>query len=129
MGFAKDKDNVQIECPIAVHFYMYVMTKKATTTCIFFLIWTDICCIIKADLMMVIFLWKKVEPFAGIVDSVRYDVPRVLFNLVPVGPFKHKKKRLNDVTVAGGWSSQWPLIFAVLTHLHQQFGMKKIDRY
>ena len=40
------------------------------------------------------------EPFAGIVDSVRLATPRVLFNMHAVGPFK-KKHRVNDVVVKG----------------------------
>ena len=42
----------------------------------------------------------QVEPFAGILDSVRFYVPRVLFNRNVVGPFL-KKRRANDVVSKG----------------------------
>ena len=45
------------------------------------------------------------EPFAGIVDSVRRAVPRVLFNFNAVGPFK-RKRRVNDLVVAGDVTQQ-----------------------
>ena len=43
---------------------------------------------------------RQVEPFAGIVDAVRLTIPRVLFNMQAVGPFK-RKRRMNDVVVKG----------------------------
>ena len=44
--------------------------------------------------------YRQVEPFAGIVDSVRLYVPRVLFNREAVGPFE-TKRRMNDIVVGG----------------------------
>jgi len=43
----------------------------------------------------------KVQPFAGIIDTVRHNVPRVLFNREAVGPFRYSR-RAQDV-VAAGW--------------------------
>lgn len=34
----------------------------------------------------------KVQPFAGIIDSVKWGVPRVLFNMHAVGPFKYQRR-------------------------------------
>jgi len=42
----------------------------------------------------------QVQPFAGIIDSVRWTVPRVLFNREAVGPFR-SNKRAQDVVAAG----------------------------
>lgn len=41
------------------------------------------------------------EPFASLVNSVRYNVPRVLFNRELVGPFSERRKRPWDVACAG----------------------------
>ena len=38
------------------------------------------------------FFTFKVQPFAGIIDTVRWTVPRLLFNRNSVGPFKHGKR-------------------------------------
>lgn len=40
------------------------------------------------------------QPFAGIIDTVKYGVPRVLFNWNAVGPFKNGK-RSQDVVASG----------------------------
>lgn len=45
-------------------------------------------------------LFHKVQPFAGIIDTVKYGVPRVLFNWNAVGPFR-AGKRAQDVVAAG----------------------------
>jgi len=45
-------------------------------------------------------LWFQVQPFAGIIDTVRWAVPRVLFNREAVGPFKYNR-RSQDVVAAG----------------------------
>ena len=52
----------------------------------------------------------QVEPFAGIVDSCRIYIPRILFNREAVGPFK-SKPRMNDVAVKGAQINQafWKL--------------------
>ena len=42
----------------------------------------------------------KVQPFAGIIDTVKYGVPRVLFNWNAVGPFR-SGKRNQDVVATG----------------------------
>ena len=42
----------------------------------------------------------QVQPFAGIIDTVRYDVPRVLFNRDAVGPFRYSR-RIHDVVAPG----------------------------
>ena len=41
------------------------------------------------------------EPFASLVNSVHYNVPRVLFNRDLVGPFSHRRTRPWDVACAG----------------------------
>ena len=46
------------------------------------------------------------EPFASLVNSTRYDVPRVLVNREIVGPFKQQRKRSNDVTLTGDMSDR-----------------------
>ncbi|CAH1787246.1 unnamed protein product [Owenia fusiformis] len=53
-----------------------------------------------ADLLIVMGTSLEVEPFAGIVDSTRMYVPRLLFNMKAVGPFA-KRKRMNDVIAEG----------------------------
>ena len=44
------------------------------------------------------FDWLQVEPFAGLVGSVRVNTPRVLLNRDRVGPFK-KKLRSSDMAL------------------------------
>ena len=56
----------------------------------------------------------QVEPFAGIVDSCRIYIPRLLFNREAVGPFK-SKPRMNDVTVKGSYYTNKELIDFHLT--------------
>lgn len=41
------------------------------------------------------------EPFAGLATLTRFDVPRVLINREPVGPFKYQRRRNNDVMLSG----------------------------
>ena len=43
----------------------------------------------------------QVEPFASLVTLSRLNVPRVLLNREPVGPFRSQRSRLTDVTVCG----------------------------
>lgn len=43
----------------------------------------------------------QVQPFADIVDSVRLNVPRLLFNRDLVGPFHQRLKRRTDVASTG----------------------------
>ena len=43
----------------------------------------------------------QVEPFASLVTLSRYSVPRLLFNLETVGPFRSSRCRHTDVTVRG----------------------------
>ncbi|XP_041367868.1 uncharacterized protein LOC121382349 [Gigantopelta aegis] len=47
---------------------------------------------IQTDLVLVMGTSLEVYPFAGIIDNVRWNVPRVLFNRNAVGPFSHHKR-------------------------------------
>ena len=49
--------------------------------------------------MPISFLFQ-VQPFAGIIDTVRFTVPRILFNRMAVGPFR-RQKRPKDFVAAG----------------------------
>ena len=42
----------------------------------------------------------QVQPFAGIIDTARFTVPRILFNRMAVGPFR-RQKRSKDFVAAG----------------------------
>lgn len=55
---------------------------------------------LQADLVLVMGTSLEVQPFAGIIDTVRYNVPRVLFNREAVGPFRFNR-RTQDVVVTG----------------------------
>ncbi|XP_053385291.1 uncharacterized protein LOC128550372 isoform X2 [Mercenaria mercenaria] len=55
---------------------------------------------LQADLVLVMGTSLEVQPFAGIIDTVRFNVPRILFNREAVGPFKYQK-RTQDVVVTG----------------------------
>ncbi|XP_033752152.1 uncharacterized protein LOC117335966 isoform X1 [Pecten maximus] len=55
---------------------------------------------LQADLVIIMGTSLGVQPFAGIVDTVRWTVPRVLFNMEAVGPFRNSK-RAKDVVAAG----------------------------
>ncbi|KAK7476695.1 hypothetical protein BaRGS_00032093 [Batillaria attramentaria] len=52
------------------------------------------------DLVLVMGTSLEVQPFAGIIDTVRFTVPRVLFNRMAVGPFR-KQKRPKDFVSEG----------------------------
>ncbi|XP_076817627.1 uncharacterized protein LOC143463134 isoform X2 [Clavelina lepadiformis] len=52
------------------------------------------------DLLMVMGTSLEVEPFASLVDSIRFNVPRLLLNREKVGPFK-KRGRPTDIAVTG----------------------------
>lgn len=41
------------------------------------------------------------EPFAGLTESVRHKIPRVLLNREKVGPFRKRNSPYKDVTVTG----------------------------
>ncbi|GFR71876.1 NAD-dependent protein deacetylase sirtuin-3-like [Elysia marginata] len=47
---------------------------------------------LQTDLVLVMGTSLEVQPFAGIIDTVRWTVPRVLFNRNAVGPFKSGKR-------------------------------------
>ncbi|GFO26832.1 NAD-dependent protein deacetylase sirtuin-3-like [Plakobranchus ocellatus] len=47
---------------------------------------------LQTDLVIVMGTSLEVQPFAGIIDTVRWSVPRLLFNRNAVGPFKHGKR-------------------------------------
>ncbi|XP_005099479.1 NAD-dependent protein deacetylase sirtuin-2 [Aplysia californica] len=47
---------------------------------------------LQTDLVLVMGTSLEVQPFAGIIDTVRWTVPRVLFNRNAVGPFKNGKR-------------------------------------
>ncbi|PAA93054.1 hypothetical protein BOX15_Mlig023715g2 [Macrostomum lignano] len=54
------------------------------------------------DLLIVLGTSLQVEPFAGIVDSTRLTVPRLLINRDAVGPFRGAKpRRPNDLAATG----------------------------
>ncbi|KAK7099529.1 uncharacterized protein [Littorina saxatilis] len=55
---------------------------------------------LQADLVLIMGTSLEVQPFAGIIDTVRFTVPRLLFNRTAVGPFK-KQKRHKDFVAAG----------------------------
>ncbi|KAL3841337.1 hypothetical protein ACJMK2_019498 [Sinanodonta woodiana] len=55
---------------------------------------------LQTDLVLVMGTSLEVQPFAGIIDNVRYNVPRVLFNMTAVGPFRYSK-RSQDVVAEG----------------------------
>uniref|UniRef100_K1R053 NAD-dependent deacetylase sirtuin-3, mitochondrial n=1 Tax=Magallana gigas TaxID=29159 RepID=K1R053_MAGGI len=47
---------------------------------------------LQSDLVIVMGTSLEVQPFAGIIDSVKWGVPRVLFNMHAVGPFKYQRR-------------------------------------
>ncbi|RUS81993.1 hypothetical protein EGW08_010262, partial [Elysia chlorotica] len=47
---------------------------------------------LQTDLVLVMGTSLEVQPFAGIIDTVRWTVPRLLFNRNAVGPFKNGKR-------------------------------------
>ncbi|KAK6191844.1 hypothetical protein SNE40_003433 [Patella caerulea] len=55
---------------------------------------------LQADMVLVMGTSLEVQPFAGIIDSVRWQVPRILFNRDVVGPFRHHR-RTKDVVADG----------------------------
>ncbi|OWF52356.1 NAD-dependent protein deacetylase sirtuin-3, mitochondrial [Mizuhopecten yessoensis] len=55
---------------------------------------------LQADLVIIMGTSLGVQPFAGIVDTVRWTTPRVLFNMEAVGPFRNSK-RSKDVFAEG----------------------------
>lgn len=55
---------------------------------------------LQTDLVLVMGTSLEVQPFAGIIDTVRFNVPRVLFNRDAVGPFRYSR-RANDVIATG----------------------------
>ncbi|KAL8558734.1 hypothetical protein ACOMHN_036401 [Nucella lapillus] len=55
---------------------------------------------LQADLVLIMGTSLEVQPFAGIIDTVRFTIPRVLFNRMAVGPFR-RQKRPKDFVSAG----------------------------
>ncbi|XP_076450950.1 uncharacterized protein LOC143286903 [Babylonia areolata] len=55
---------------------------------------------LQADLVIIMGTSLEVQPFAGIIDTVRFTVPRLLFNRMAVGPFR-RQKRPKDLVAAG----------------------------
>lgn len=55
---------------------------------------------LQTDLVLVMGTSLEVQPFAGIIDTVRFQIPRVLFNRDPVGPFRYSR-RTNDLVSTG----------------------------
>ncbi|CAL1541335.1 unnamed protein product [Lymnaea stagnalis] len=55
---------------------------------------------LQTDMVLILGTSLEVQPFAGIIDTVRWTVPRVLFNRAAVGPFKHGK-RAKDFVAEG----------------------------
>ncbi|XP_042191035.1 NAD-dependent protein deacetylase sirtuin-3 isoform X2 [Callorhinchus milii] len=55
----------------------------------------------KSDLLIVMGTSLEIEPFAGIVNSVQPNVPRLLLNRDPVGPFQGKCLKKTDVRALG----------------------------
>nr|XP_026695711.1 NAD-dependent protein deacetylase sirtuin-2 isoform X2 [Ciona intestinalis] len=54
----------------------------------------------SCDLLLVFGTSLQVEPFASLVDSARFTTPRLLLNMVKVGPFV-KRGRRHDLAVTG----------------------------
>ena len=55
---------------------------------------------------------SQVQPFAGIIDTVRFQIPRVLFNRDVVGPFRYSR-RTNDLVSTGTYGTLILFIFVV----------------
>ncbi|XP_052243513.1 uncharacterized protein LOC127853233 isoform X2 [Dreissena polymorpha] len=55
---------------------------------------------LQSDMVIVMGTSLEVQPFAGIIDTVRQSVPRILFNREAVGPFRYNG-RPQDVVAAG----------------------------
>ncbi|XP_071809246.1 NAD-dependent protein deacetylase sirtuin-3, mitochondrial-like [Asterias amurensis] len=56
----------------------------------------------QCDLVIVMGTSLEVQPFAGIINSARGYIPRLLINREAVGPFaRPRSSRFNDVTVTG----------------------------
>ncbi|BFZ04260.1 hypothetical protein BsWGS_07299 [Bradybaena similaris] len=53
---------------------------------------------LQTDMVLVMGTSLEVQPFAGIIDTVRWTVPRVLFNRDAVGPFRHGKRAKDFVS-------------------------------
>ncbi|KAK3103077.1 hypothetical protein FSP39_016292 [Pinctada imbricata] len=53
---------------------------------------------LQTDLVIVMGTSLEVQPFAGIVDTVKWDVPRILFNMHPVGPFRYHRRAQDFVS-------------------------------
>lgn len=68
----------------------------------------------QADLVLIMGTSLQVQPFAGIINSARPQIPRILFNMEPVGPFK-RPKRSTDFTIKGDLTNS-------LEHLVNQLG-------
>ncbi|KAL4225349.1 NAD-dependent protein deacetylase sirtuin-2 [Mactra antiquata] len=59
---------------------------------------------LQTDLVLVMGTSLEVQPFAGIIDTVHANVPRVLFNRDAVGPFRYSR-RTQDLVSKGLYSS------------------------
>ena len=55
---------------------------------------------------------SQVQPFAGIIDTVRFQIPRVLFNRDVVGPFRYSR-RTNDLVSTGTYGTLFLFILGV----------------
>ncbi|XP_048241850.1 NAD-dependent deacetylase sir2A-like isoform X2 [Haliotis rufescens] len=55
---------------------------------------------LQTDMVLVMGTSLEVQPFAGIIDNVRWNIPRILFNRNAVGPFRHNK-RSKDIVAEG----------------------------
>ena len=87
---------------ICLSVYLFVCLFVCLSVCLFvclcvclfviYLFFILLCCLL---------LLTQVEPFAGLVNAVRYHVPRVLFNRDLVGPFSERRKRPSDVVCRG----------------------------
>ncbi|XP_046579138.1 NAD-dependent deacetylase sir2A-like isoform X2 [Haliotis rubra] len=55
---------------------------------------------LQTDMVLVMGTSLEVQPFAGIIDNVRWNIPRILFNRNAVGPFRHNK-RGKDIVAEG----------------------------
>lgn len=55
-------------------------------------------------------LFMKVQPFAGIIDSVKWGVPRVLFNMHAVGPFKYQRRAQDFISPGNSVSLEFRVI-------------------
>ncbi|XP_052800890.1 uncharacterized protein LOC128231753 isoform X2 [Mya arenaria] len=93
---------------------------------------------LQTDLVLVMGTSLEVQPFAGIIDTVRQNIPRVLFNREAVGPFRFNR-RAQDIVAAGdlvdgmvkfasqvGWSEDMKQL---ITQMEGSFTIARVKTY